>query len=105
MESTQVRNWESPRKFVEVLVDLDDGLLRDVFGLGFVFEEGEQQKVDGALAGADQFVKEVLFAGKNAANALGFEFRIGDVSSAVSKARIRRDARLSQGQRVGLWPD
>ena len=64
---------------MQILVDLDDGLLRRVFGVGFVLEQGEEQKVDGALAGTDEVVKQVLLAGKNAADALGFEFRIGKV--------------------------
>ena len=82
------RNREHPgaelrvaAKLVQVQVDLDRRLLRRVFGFGFVLQQRKQQKVDGALAGADQVMKQVLFARQNAADALGFEFRIWHASS------------------------
>ncbi len=77
----------------QVLVDLDDGFLRRVFGVGFVLQQGEKQKIDGALARTDEVMKQLLFAGKDAADALGFELRIGQCHPLVADWRRARGGR------------
>ena len=62
---------------MKIEIDLDDSLLGGIFGIGFIFEQRKEEEVDGPLAGADQLVEELLLAGQNAANALGFEFGVG----------------------------
>ena len=44
MESTQVRNCESPRNSVQVSVDLDRCFLSGVFGVGLVSQDDSSMK-------------------------------------------------------------
>jgi hypothetical protein len=62
---------------VEIEVHLDRRLLSRILGFYLVAENGKEQKVDGVLAGAVQFVELPLLAGQNAADAIGFEFGVG----------------------------
>src|ERR1700722_2893740 len=68
-----------PAKKVQVAVDLQDRLLRGILGLGLIANDRKQEKVNGALAGANQLVKKLLFASQNAANTVRFGLRIGCV--------------------------
>jgi len=64
-------------EILEILIDLDCGVLGGVFGLGLIAQQGHEEKEDGALAGPDQVVKQVAFAGEDAANTVCFELGVG----------------------------
>jgi len=61
----------------EIEVDLDHCVLGGVFGLSFIAEQRHEEKVDGPFTGADQVVKQLVFAGEDAANAVCFELGVG----------------------------
>ena len=62
---------------VQIAVDLDRCFLGRILGVGLVLQQRVEQKVDGSLTGLDQGMKQLLFAGKDAADAIGLEFGIG----------------------------
>ncbi len=86
---------------MQVEVDLDGRFLSGVFGLRFILEQGEQQKEDGAFAGADEVMKQVLFARQNAADALGLEFGIGCLHRGLGRAQGGMGRAVS-GRAAGL---
>jgi hypothetical protein len=45
---------------VKVEINLDGFLLGRILSIGLAMQHGKQQEVDGALAGTDKFVKQVL---------------------------------------------
>jgi hypothetical protein len=64
---------------VKIAIDLDHGLLRGVFGIGRISQQRQEEEVNGALAGTNELVKEMFLTGLDAANALDFEFRVGEI--------------------------
>lgn len=55
-------------KLAEIFEGFEDSFLGDVFGVGFVAEDGEGGGVEAAFVGADEFVEEIVLAGEDAAD-------------------------------------
>jgi hypothetical protein len=51
---------QSKEEEVKVEINLDGFLLGRILSIGLAMQHGKQQEVDGALAGTDKFVKQVL---------------------------------------------
>ncbi len=62
---------------MEVEIDLDGRLLCRVLGLGLIAQQPEEDKVDAALAGADQIVEEMFLASQDAAYQICFDLWVG----------------------------
>ena len=75
-------------KQMQVAVDLNDGFLRRIFGVGLVAQDRHQEKEDRPLTGADQIVEKLLFSRKNAADTVGLELGIGCVLHRSSGAGV-----------------
>jgi CxxC-x17-CxxC domain-containing protein len=62
---------------VEIQENLDHGFLGRVLGVSFIPQHRQQHEINRTLAGTNQFVKCMLFSRANAADAFGFELRVG----------------------------
>jgi hypothetical protein len=59
-------------ELAEVREGFEEGFLRSIFGVGSVAKDGKRSRVDGALVGLNQLIKEITFARFDAGNEVCF---------------------------------
>jgi len=84
---------------VQILEDLDGRFLRSILGLCLIVQEGKQQKINRALTGTDEVVKQMLLSRSYPTDAVRIEFGVG--SSHDPQRNIRRDSGLPTVE--NLW--
>jgi hypothetical protein len=89
----------------EVAEGFEEGLLRSVFGVGFVVEQRESHNVDASLVGANEVVKLVRVAGEDGGDDLRLasafrEFRHASLSSLREATLVGTEVRGGAGELV-----